>query len=114
MAWGMPPMTTRTSTKRKAGKAGKGDSPARPGTARRSLFWRLRRFLFFVGVIVAASAIGGLWAASKVQVPTTNPVLDQTSFVCTAEVTTNCNESNAIASLHGEVNRVVVPLSPRV
>ena len=111
MAWGMPPMTTRTSTKRKAGKAGKGDSPARPGTARRSLFWRFRRFLFFVGVIVAASAIGGLWAASKVQVPTTNPVLDQTSFVCTAEVTTNCNESNAIASLHGEVNRVVVPLS---
>ena len=86
-------------------------APDTPGASRRSLFWRFRRFLFFVGVIVVASAIGGLWAASQVQVPTTNQVLDQTSFICTAEVTKNCNESNAIASLHGDVNRVVVPLS---
>jgi penicillin-binding protein 1A len=101
-------MTTRSSPKRKAAK---GDRSARPGASRRSLLWRFRRFLFFVGVIVVASVVGGLWAASKVQVPTTNPVLDQTSFVCTAEVKQDCNESNAIASLHGEVNRVVVPLS---
>ena len=86
-------------------------APDTPGASRRSLFWRFRRFLFFVGVIVVASAIGGLWAASQVQVPSTSPVLDQTSFICTAEVTKDCNESNAIASLHGDVNRVVVPLS---
>lgn len=104
-------MTPRTAPQRKAGTASKAKRPARTETPRRSLLWRFRRFLFFVGVIVVASAVGGLWAASKVQVPTTNPVLDQTSFICTAEVTHDCNESNAIASLHGEVNRVVVPLS---
>ena len=101
-------MTTRSSSRREAAKA---ERAKVPGASRRSPFWRFRRFLFFIGVIVVASVIGGLWAASKVQVPTTNPVLDQTSFVCTAEVTEDCNESNAIASLHGEVNRVVVPLS---
>lgn len=67
--------------------------------------------LFFLGVIVVASLIGVLWAASKVQVPTTNPVIDQTSFVCAANVTSRCGENNAMASLHGNVNRVVVPLT---
>ncbi len=85
--------------------------PNAPGAKRRSLLWRARRPLFFLGVIVVASLIGVLWAASQVQIPTTNPVVDQTSFVCAADVTENCNETNAIASLHGDVNRVVVPLS---
>jgi penicillin-binding protein 1A len=35
----------------------------------------------------------------------------QTSFICTANITTDCNEKNAIESLHGNVNRVSVPLS---
>lgn len=82
-----------------------------PGASRRSLLWRARRPLFFLGVIVVASLIGVLWVASQVQIPTTNPVVDQTSFVCAANVTKDCNENNAIASLHGDVNRVVVPLS---
>ena len=89
-------------------RAEKSDSP---GAQRHSLFWRFRRFFFYVGVLVLATGVGALWAASQVQVPTTNPIIDQTSFVCTAEVTHNCNESNAVASLHGNVNRVVVPLS---
>ena len=100
-------MTKRISSKRKATKADR----STPGASRRSLIWRFRRFFFFAGVLVIATATGALWAASQVQLPTTNPVLDQTSFVCTAEVTHDCNEKNAIASLHGDVNRVVVPLS---
>lgn len=84
--------------------------PNAPGASRRSLLWRARRPLFFLGVIVVASLVGVLWVASQVQLPTTNPVVDQTSFVCAADVTEDCNETNAIASLHGDVNRVVVPL----
>ncbi len=85
--------------------------PTKPGAKRRSLLWRLRRPLFFITVVVLASVLGVLWAASQVQLPTTNPVVDQTSFICAANVTKNCNESNAMASLHGDVNRVVVPLA---
>src|SRR5690554_1535501 len=84
--------------------------PNAPGATRRSLLWRARRPLFFLGVIVVASMVGLLWVASQVQIPTTNPVVDQTSFVCAADVTEECDETNAIASLHGDVNRVVVPL----
>lgn len=110
----MPPKSTSpTSRTKRPGPKSKSKSSTRvvPGATRRSLLWRFRRFFFFVGVIVVATAIGGLWAASQVQIQTTNPVLDQTSFVCTAEVTRDCNENNAIASFHGNVNRVVVPLS---
>ncbi len=104
-----PPTKGRGSKKTKT--ASKAKAPMIAGAQRRSLVWRFRRFFFFSGVLVIATAIGGLWAASQVQIPTTNPVLDQTSFVCTADVKTDCNEKNAIASLHGNVNRVVVPLS---
>lgn len=99
---------TRTSRRRRRSQ---NSDPNAPGASRHSLVWRLRRPLFFGVVIVVASLVGVLWAASQVQVPTTNPVVDQTSFVCAADVTTGCNETNAIASLHGDVNRVVVPLS---
>lgn len=84
--------------------------PNAPGASRRSLLWRARRPLFFLGVVVIASMVGVLWVASQVQIPTTNPIVDQTSFICAADVAEDCNEDNAIASLHGDVNRVVVPL----
>jgi membrane peptidoglycan carboxypeptidase len=100
-------MTKRSARKRRQAVSDKNA----PGASRRSLLWRARRPLFFLGVIVVASLIGVLWVASQVQIPTTNPIVDQTSFVCAANVTEDCNETNAIASLHGDVNRVVVPLS---
>ncbi|HET8930952.1 MAG TPA: transglycosylase domain-containing protein [Acidimicrobiales bacterium] len=100
-------MTKRNARKRRSAAS----DPNAPGASRRSLLWRARRPLFFLGVIVVASLVGVLWVASQVQIPTTNPIVDQTSFVCAANVAEDCNETNAIASLHGDVNRVVVPLS---
>ncbi len=99
-------MSKRTTRKRRSRTV----DPNAPGASRRSLLWRARRPLFFLGVVVIASLIGVLWVASQVQLPTTNPVVDQTSFVCAADIIEDCNEDNAIASLHGDVNRVVVPL----
>ena len=110
MASHSPHRRSRKSAVRPTSKRRVIDSDT-PGAQRHSLIWRFRRFFFYVGVLFLATGVGALWAASQVQVPTTNPIIDQTSFICTAEVTHDCNESNAIASLHGNVNRVVVPLS---
>jgi penicillin-binding protein 1A len=78
---------------------------------RRSVFWRSRRVLYLGGLLAVAAVAGALWAASQVQLPSTDPTVAQTSFICTANITTDCNEKNAIESLHGNVNRVSVPLS---
>ncbi len=81
------------------------------GVKRRSVFWRSRRVLYLGGLLAVAAVAGALWAASQVQLPSTDPTVAQTSFICTANITTDCNEKNAIESLHGNVNRVSVPLS---
>src|SRR5690606_30478927 len=78
-----PKPKPKAKTKAKAkGRGAKGAAPGSgapvAGEQRRSLVWRFRRFFFFAGVLVCATAIGGLWAATQVQIPTTNPVLDQT------------------------------------
>jgi len=78
---------------------------------RRSVFWRSRRVLYLGGLLGVAAVAGALWAASQVQLPSTDPTVAQTSFICTANITTDCNEKNAIESLHGNVNRISVPLS---
>lgn len=78
---------------------------------RRSVLWRMRRTLYLLGLLGMAVFAGGLWAASQVQLPSVDPPTAQTSFICTAEVTEECGEANAVVSLHGTVNRVSVPLT---
>ncbi len=78
---------------------------------RRNLLWRMRRVLYLGGLLGLAVFAGGLWAANQVELPSVDPPTAQTSFICTAEVTKDCGESNAVVSLHGTVNRVSVPLA---
>ncbi|HEY7939262.1 MAG TPA: hypothetical protein VID05_05480, partial [Acidimicrobiales bacterium] len=57
---------------------------------RRSVVWRSRRVLYLGGLLGIAAVAGALWAASQVQLPSTDPTVAQTSFMCTANITTDC------------------------
>jgi penicillin-binding protein 1A len=52
---------------------------------------------------------GAGYSLAQIELPPER-IQAQTSFICAADVTTNCNDSNAIASLHGEQDRVNVTL----
>ncbi len=54
---------------------------------------------------------GVAYVFSQVPLPAKDPPLLQTSFVCAADVTTNCNADNAMAQLSGGVDRVDVDYS---
>src|SRR5688572_14879200 len=82
----------------------------RPQEPRRSVFWRWRRGLFLVGLLLVASSAGVGYILSNIELPP-EQVQAQTSFICAAEVPTGCNESNAIARLHAEQDRVSVGLA---
>ena len=55
---------------------------------------------------------GVAYVFSQVPLPAKDPPLLQTSFVCAADVTTNCNADNAMAQLSGGVDRVDVDYEP--
>jgi len=93
-------------------------APARPtrrppGAAaadrRRSFLWRWRRGLFLVGLLLVAGVAGTGFVLAQIDLPPArfNPL---TTFVCTAEVTGECNAETATAELFGEENRVDVTL----
>src|SRR6266508_669783 len=76
---------------------------------RRSIIWRWRRGLFLVGLLLVAGVAGVGYVLSRVELPP-EQVQAQTSFICAADVATGCNETNAIARLHAEQDRVNVRL----
>jgi penicillin-binding protein 1A len=76
---------------------------------RRSFFWRWRRLLFLVMLVLVAALAGTAMVLTNIELPPQTDRLRETSFICTREVTRNCNEDNAAARLSGEENRVVVP-----
>ncbi len=76
--------------------------------SRRGFFWRWRRAFFLVGLVLVAAVAGVAYVFSQVPLPAKDPPLLQTSFVCAADVTTNCNADNAMAQLSGGVDRVDV------
>src|SRR5262245_16115179 len=83
---------------------------------RRSIFWRWRRLLF-LALLAAVTALAGIGLVlSRIEFPAQADRLHQTSFICTREVTRNCNQDNAAATLVGDENRVIVPYDriPRV
>jgi membrane peptidoglycan carboxypeptidase len=80
----------------------------RRAEGRRGIFWRWRRAFFLVGLVLVAGVAGIAYVFSQVPLPAKDPPLLQTSFVCAADVTTNCNADNAMAQLSGGVDRVDV------
>ena len=78
---------------------------------RRSLFWRFRRPLFGAALVAAMLMAGLVWVISQVEIPVDPrkaPVEDQTSYLCAADVQVNCNDSNAMAQIHGTEDRELV------
>ncbi|HYI62212.1 MAG TPA: PBP1A family penicillin-binding protein [Acidimicrobiales bacterium] len=78
---------------------------------RRNVFWRWRR-LFYLATLVLVVAVAGVgFVVSQIELPEAPAAADQTTFICTIEVAAGqCDESTAIAQLHGEEDRVNVTL----
>ena len=78
---------------------------------KRTFLWRMRRVFYLAALAVVVLAAGGIYVLGQVELPedpTVAPVEAQTSFICSSEVQVNCNASNAMASLHGVEDRVLV------
>ena len=78
---------------------------------RRSVLWRMRRALYLSALVATVGAAGLVWVLGQVELPVDPKVagpLNQTSFICAADVQVNCNASNAMAQLHGTEDRVLV------
>src|SRR3954468_22778617 len=74
---------------------------------RRNFLWRWRRGIFLAGLLFTALVAGVGYSLAQIELPPER-IQAQTSFICAADVTSNCNDSNAIATLHGEQDRVNV------
>jgi penicillin-binding protein 1A len=100
-----------SSTKKKQGKRRRAVHPndVKPNGKRRNMIWRWRRGLFLLGLLFVAGVAGLGYSIAQIELPPER-IQAQTSFICAADVTSNCNDSNAIASLHGEQDRVNVTL----
>ncbi|MEY2434684.1 MAG: penicillin-binding protein [Acidimicrobiaceae bacterium] len=103
----MPSSTRKTKGKRRRRAARPSD--LKPNGKRRSLLWRWRRGLFLIGLLFVAAVAGIGYSLAQIELPPER-IQAQTSFICASDVTSNCNDSNAIASLHGEQDRVNVAL----
>ncbi len=101
----------RTATKKPRRRRRRAPHPndLKPNGKRRSLLWRWRRGLFVVGLLFVAGIAAAGYSLAQIELPPER-IQAQTSFICAADVTSNCNDSNAIASLHGEQDRVNVTL----
>ncbi|MCU1372461.1 MAG: penicillin-binding protein family, partial [Ilumatobacteraceae bacterium] len=78
---------------------------------KRSFLWRMRRVFYLAVLAVVVLAAGGIYVLGRVELPddpSVAPPEALTSFICTSEVQVNCNASNAMASLHGTEDRVLV------
>ncbi len=62
-----------------------------------------------LGLLLVAAVAGLGYVVSQVTLPPER-IQAQTSFICAADVTTNCTADNAIASLHGDQDRQNVTL----
>jgi membrane peptidoglycan carboxypeptidase len=95
---------TRTSSNRSSRAAARASDPS----GRRSIVWRWRRVLFLLGLVFVLSIAGVGYLFAQVPLPDAEPPLLQTTFMCSAEVSSGCNGDNSIAQLSGGVDRVSV------
>ncbi len=93
----------RNAAPRRASSKRRGRGPTQSG-----FFWRWRRVFFVLGLVLVAAVAGVAYVFSQVPLPSKDPPLLQTSFICAADVTSGCNADNAMAQLSGSVDRVDV------
>lgn len=84
--------------------------PGRTKNRRRNPFWRFRRVLFLMGLLVVGTLLGGIAVLSREEL---KPLADleslaQTSYLCTADVATECNADNATAQFAAGEDRIIV------
>jgi penicillin-binding protein 1A len=80
----------------------------KPDGKRRSIVWRLRRGFYAFGLLFVLAVAGAGYLFTQVPLPDEDPPLLQTSFFCSAEVTTGCGADNSIAQLSGTEDRIAV------
>lgn len=81
---------------------------------KRTILWRWRRAFYLAALAVTVFAAGLIYVLGKVELPvdpSQTPNLQQTSFICAADVQVNCNAQNAMAQLHGSQDRELVTWS---
>ncbi|HEX4819296.1 MAG TPA: transglycosylase domain-containing protein, partial [Acidimicrobiales bacterium] len=100
-------MAGRTPSKSSRRPRASHPSDLKADGSKRNLLWRWRRPLFLAGLLLVAAVAGVGFSLAQIELPP-DRIQAQTSFICAADVTSNCNDSNAIASLHGEQDRVEV------
>lgn len=83
--------------------------PARvDGHHRWNLLWRGRRLFFLFGLLLVMGVTGVAYVLWQTPLPSAEPPLLQTTFVCDSSVQGPCTEDNSIAQFKGEVDRVPV------
>lgn len=84
--------------------------PGRIKNRRRNPIWRFRRVLFLLVLLGVGTILGGVAVLSREEL---KPLADleslaQTSYLCTADVTTECNADNATAQFTAGEDRIIV------
>ncbi len=84
--------------------------PAPAKNRRWNPFWRFRRVLFLLTLLGIGTALGGVWVLSQEELGELQQLesFAQTSYLCTADVTTECNAENATAQFTAGEDRVIV------
>lgn len=84
--------------------------PAPAKNRRWNPFWRFRRVLFLLALLGIGTALGGVWVLSQEELGELQDLesFAQTSYLCTADVTTECNAENATAQFTAGEDRVIV------
>lgn len=78
---------------------------------KRGIVWRWRRLFYVLALAATFGVAGVVYVLTQIELPRDPRFEDaykQTSFVCSAEVQVNCNAQNAMATLHGTEDRVLV------
>ncbi len=78
--------------------------------ARRSVVWRHRRLVYVTTLLIVTGMTGMAAVFAKVRLPEIAP-LDETTYVCSAEVASDCGPTNSMAQLAAEQDRQVLSFS---
>ena len=84
--------------------------PAPAKNRRWNPLWRFRRVLFLLALLGVGTVLGGVWVLSQEELGELQELesFAQTSYLCTADVTTECNADNATAQFTAGEDRVIV------
>ncbi|MDA3038261.1 MAG: transglycosylase domain-containing protein [Actinomycetota bacterium] len=86
--------------------------PRRRRDRNRHPLWRFRRALFLLGLLGFGGLVGTFAVLSQIELDLTGiDDLAQSGYVCTADVTVDCNADNAVAELSAGEDRQLVSYS---